>query len=144
MIIREATVNDRAGWLELRLALWPQEADSLDDGIDVFLADPDQVCFLAFDGDEKPIGFIEMSLRKYAEGCETSPVAFVEGWYVSEERREHGVGAALLARGEAWGRAKGCTELGSDTEIWRTLSREVHKKLGFEEVEEIVAFRKSL
>jgi len=143
MTIREATTSDRDEWLKLRLALWPEEADSLDGGIDVFLADPEQICFLAFD-DEKAIGFIEMSLRKYAEGCDSSPVAFVEGWYVSEERREQGVGAALLARGEAWGRAKGCTELGSDTESWRTMSREVHKKLGFEEVEEIVAFRKSL
>jgi len=142
MTIREATSADCDEWLKLRFALWPQES-GLATGMDEILADPEQTCYLASDGGHT-IGFIEMSLRRYAEGCETSPVAFVEGWFVSEERREHGVGAALLAAGEAWGRAKGCTELGSDTEIWRTLSREVHKKLGFEEVEEIVAFRKSL
>jgi aminoglycoside 6'-N-acetyltransferase I len=142
MTIREATSADRDEWLKLRFALWPKES-GLDTGMDEILGDPEQICYLAID-EAHPIGFIEMSLRRYAEGCESSPVAFVEGWYVSEERREHGVGAALLAAGEEWGRAKGCTELGSDTEVWRTLSREVHKKLGFEEVGEIVAFRKSL
>ena len=142
MNIRKATAADKAVWLPLRFALWPHET-GLDSGMDVILNDPEQDCFIAYDG-ERPIGFIEMSLRKYAEGCDSSPVAFVEGWFVAEDLRRKGVGAQLMARGEEWGRAMGCTELGSDTEVWRTLSRTVHKKLGFEEVEEVVSFRKSL
>lgn len=136
------TVADFSAWLRLRFLLWPNES-ALDSGMDTILADPDQECFLAIVDDE-PVGFIELSLRKYAEGCQTSPVAFVEGWYVSDEYQRQGIGSKLLHAGEAWGRKMGCTELGSDTEVSRTLSRLVHKKLGFEEVEEIVAFRKSL
>ena len=142
MIIRTATVEDKPVWLEMRFALWPQET-GLDTGMDVIINDPEQECFIAFD-DERPVGFIEMGLRKYAEGCDSSPVAFVESWFVAEDARMKGIGSQLMDAGAAWGRAMGCTELGSDTEVWRTLSRTVHKKLGFEEVEEVVAFRKSL
>ena len=45
---------------------------------------------------------------------------------------------------EEWSRARGYTELGSDTEEVNRLSRAVHVALGFEAVETLVVFRKSL
>ena len=39
------------------------------------------------------VGFAEVSRRAYAEGCETSPVGFLEGWYVVPERCGQGGGA---------------------------------------------------
>jgi aminoglycoside 6'-N-acetyltransferase I len=52
--------------------------------------------FIALESDEA-IGFAEARLRDYAEGCDTSPVGFLEGWYVREPWRRRGVGKALLA-----------------------------------------------
>ncbi len=90
------------------------------------------------------VGFAEASLRSYAEGCESSPVGFVEGWFVAREHRGRGAGRALLAACEAWARARGCTEMGSDTEIDNAASQAAHAALGYEEVDRIVCFRKRL
>jgi aminoglycoside 6'-N-acetyltransferase I len=87
---------------------------------------------------------VELSIRSHAEGCETDRVAFVEGWYVDNDHRGRGVGAALMRAAEEWGRASRCTELGSDTQLWNEPSIAAHKALGFEEVERLVAFRKAL
>jgi aminoglycoside 6'-N-acetyltransferase I len=90
------------------------------------------------------LGFIELSIRSYAEGCTTDRVAFVEGWYVEPDHRRRGIGTALMRAAEEWGRANKCSELGSDTQLWNESSIDAHKRLGFEEVERLVAFRKSL
>ena len=52
-----------------------------------------------------------MSIRNYAEDCQTDRVAYLEGWYVDAEWRRRGVGSALVAGAEAWARAQGCTEV---------------------------------
>ena len=49
-------------------------------------------------------GFIEVSLRDYAEGCQTSPVAYIEGWYVDEHCRRRTLGTRLVQAAEAWAR----------------------------------------
>jgi hypothetical protein len=41
-----------------------------------------QEVLLAFDDQNRALGFIELSIRAYAEGCTSSRVAFIEGWYV--------------------------------------------------------------
>ena len=56
------------------------------------------------------------SLRPYAEGCATTPVAFLEAWFVSPERRRRGVGRALVATAEAWARGRGCHEFANRPE----------------------------
>lgn len=59
------------------------------------LREPVEV-LIAFDERAAAIGFIELSIRAYAEGCVTDRVAFVEGWYVEPMARGNGVGAALI------------------------------------------------
>lgn len=56
---------------------------------------PEAVLVATEDGDPAQglVGLAELSRRAYAEGCETSPVGFLEGWYVVPERRRQGVGA---------------------------------------------------
>ncbi len=50
----------------------------------------------AEDGHARPIAFVELSLRAYAEGCQSDNVAYVEGWYVAPEARGRGVGRARV------------------------------------------------
>ena len=90
------------------------------------------------------VGFAEVSRRAYAEGCETSPVGFLEGWYVVPERRRQGIGRALVAAAEAWARGLGCREFASDAVAENTVSAAAHRALGFEEVAVIRCFRKDL
>ena len=90
------------------------------------------------------VGFAEASRRAYAEGCETSPVGFLEGWYVLPTHRRQGVGRALVAAAEDWARALGCGEFASDALADNAMSAAAHQALGFEEVEVIRCFRKRL
>ncbi len=71
-------------------------------------------------------------------------MAYLEGWYVEPSERRRGVGRALVAGAEQWGRSQGCTEFGSDAELENEASAAAHHALGFEEVERIRCFRKSL
>ena len=85
-----------------------------------------------------------MSLWDYAEGCKTSPVAYIEGWYVDAESRRHKLGTRLVQAAEAWARSQGLKEIASDTQLDNTVSIQAHKMLGYEEVERLVCFRKAL
>jgi aminoglycoside 6'-N-acetyltransferase I len=90
-------------------------------------------------------GFIEVGLRSHADGCDPArPVGFIEGWFVQEDSREQGIGAALVRTAEAWARSQGCREMASDTWIDHDLSQRAHLALGYEIVDRCVHFRKTL
>ena len=147
MEIRPVQQGDRESWERLREALWPSPAREHAGEIDRYFAgtirEPLEV-FLAFDQHMEAIGLIELSIRPYAEGCETDHVAFVEGWYVVPKARGTGVGAALIDAAESWARSQGCTELGSDTEIDNVASAAAHMAVGFIETGVVRCFKKSL
>ncbi len=147
LVIRPVERADAAVWERMRTALWPDDSGSHSTDIARFFSpqrnEPLEV-LLACSGAGAPIGFVELSIRPHAVGCTSDRVAFVEGWYVAPDHRRRGVGAALIRAAEEWGRANTCSELGSDTQLWNESSINAHKALGFEEVERLVAFRKSL
>jgi aminoglycoside 6'-N-acetyltransferase I len=145
MLIRLATAADLEGWSALRAQLWPAE-NAAEHAVFAaqWLREPDAATLLAFDTDTRMVGFVEVALRPYAEGCETSPIGYLEGWYVIPGQRRHGVGRALVRAAEDWVRARGCSEMASDTEIENTGSQEAHERLGYERVETVVIFRRSL
>ena len=105
---------------------------------------PTDTTFVAVADDGTLVGFAEASLRSRAEECSTSPVGYLEGWFVVEPLRRTGIGAQLVRAAEAWARAQGCTEMASDTWLDNTLSQQAHTALGYEEVERLVHFRKAL
>jgi aminoglycoside 6'-N-acetyltransferase I len=150
MNVRPVDRIDRDPWLRMRAALWPEESESeLAAEIDCYLDDPASqtsflsAVFISEDTMGEAAGFIELFVRNYAEGCSGS-APHVEGWYVNSELRGRGFGRALMHAAETWARANGFREIASDTTLSNELSRRAHRKLGFEEVERSVHFRKSL
>jgi aminoglycoside 6'-N-acetyltransferase I len=145
MRIEPITAAMKEEWLAMRLSLWPDEAGNLAGELDRMLADPDAANFMARDQGGNAIGFIEAMVRHdYVNGCETSPVAFVEGLFVVEAHRRRGVARALVAAVTAWAKARDLTELASDALLDNSVSHSAHKAIGFEETERVVYFRKVL
>ena len=91
-----------------------------------------------------PVGFAELSIRAYAEGCRSDRVAYLEGWFVGPEARGRGVGRTLIAAAENWGRSQRCSEFASDAQPDNDVSAAAHRALGFTEVGLIRCFRKDL
>jgi len=93
LIIRRATLEDKAEWFCMRRGLWPDAPDEyLDFDMDDILSSERDAVLMAF-RDGQAVGMIEARLREYGEGCETSPVGYIEGWYVNDALREQGIGA---------------------------------------------------
>jgi aminoglycoside 6'-N-acetyltransferase I len=108
------------------------------------MADPQTPVFVMVRPDGRLGGFIETGTRKYADGCETSPVGYIEGWLVDEDLRGQGVGKALVKTAEDWARAQGLHEMASDTWLENEVSIAAHLKMGYEEVERLIHFAKTL
>jgi GNAT superfamily N-acetyltransferase len=143
--IRDYRHGDLPEWLRMRRALWPEIAPETE-GVDAadWLGRPDALVLVAERPEGGLAGFAELAERPYADGCESGPVAYLEGWYVDPEARLSGVGAALVRAGEAWARARGYRELASDALLANTGSHRAHEAVGFVEVERAIRYRKSL
>jgi aminoglycoside 6'-N-acetyltransferase I len=129
----------------MRKALWPELTDP-DNEKDsrTLLDDPHRFAVFVSESGKTLSGFVEASLRQFAEGCETSPVGCVEGWFVVPEARRRGVGRVLLAAAEHWAKSKGCTEMASQTLLDNPDGQKAHAQLGYVEVERQVCYRKPL
>jgi aminoglycoside 6'-N-acetyltransferase I len=134
-------------WVTLRLALWPDvgEQEHRVDAVAVLDRADQAIAFLVRAPGLTPIAFAEATLRRdHVNGCTTSPVAFVEGVYVSPAWRKRGIARVLFRAIEDWAISVGCCELASDTLICNEISQQAHRKLGLEETERVVFFRKQL
>jgi aminoglycoside 6'-N-acetyltransferase I len=145
MIIRRVREEDYQQWYHLRLALWP-DASQPEDEQDMrdYMTSERRTAFVAEADDGGLIGFLEANIRDYADGCTTRHVGYIEGWYVDEEHRRRGIGAALVREAEDWARSKGCTEMASDCLLENDVSLAAHTALGYEEVERLIHFIKQL
>jgi len=145
--VRHVRRGDEFAWLRMRRDLWPDGSETHAGEIAAFLdgtlTNPRAV-LMAVDDRGAPVGFAELSIRPYVDGCDTNRVAYLEGWYVDPDHRRRGVGRELIAGAEEWARAQGSTEFGSDALLDNDLSAAAHRALGFEETEQIRYFRKLL
>ncbi|GMV03727.1 MAG: hypothetical protein AMXMBFR53_00090 [Gemmatimonadota bacterium] len=143
MLIRPLRRADRDQVVRMRMALWP---DSTPEEVDALLELPptEYAVLVAERSDGRLAAFAEVGTRAYAEGCATSPVAYLEGIWVDADARRTGVGVGLLRQAEAWARARGLSELASDADIANQPSLDFHRAAGFQEVERIVCFRRDL
>jgi aminoglycoside 6'-N-acetyltransferase I len=71
-------------------------------------------------------------------------VGYIEAWYVDPDARRIGLGRALLAAAEAWARERGYQEMASDALLDNDVSHAAHRRLGYQEVDRVVQFRKNL
>lgn len=147
--IRPVQRTDAAAWLAMREQLgaeWviPGFEKDIERFFETGLIDnlPHAV-FVAQDGEDL-VGLAEVSLRQYAEGCETSPVGFLEGWFVEASHRGRGIGRALVDTGVRWAKSNGCTEFASDAETHNKGSQAAHESIGFERVCEVVCYRRPI
>jgi aminoglycoside 6'-N-acetyltransferase I len=146
MHIRRVSPADDAEWLRMRDALWPGLATAHHQReMAGYLGDEvTHAVFVLDRGDGRLGGFLEASTRAEVNGCETSPVGYIEGWYVDPDLRQFGWGGALVAAAEDWARGRGYAEMASDCEIENVISFRAHTALGYRETIRLVHFRKPL
>jgi len=145
--IERCSSLDQPGWLDMRLALWPDAtADEHRAYMAVSLAQPERFLqLMMYDERRQPLGFIEGSIRNdYVNGTESSPVGFVEGVYVAPASRRKGVARQLYDAIGDWAKARGCRELASDALVDNEVSQRAHRALGFRETERVVYFTRIL
>lgn len=143
--IREIVESDRGHWVRLREALWPGALSDHDSETRKhFEKRPKAPVIFVAEVDGRVVGFLELDYRKYAPGCSSSPVPFIEGWYVEPALQGRGIGRGLVEAAEAHARAAGHDEIASDAQFENADGIAAHLALGYEDVERIVCFRRSL
>ena len=129
----------------MRVQLWPDlSVDDNDADCANILARPDRFSVFVATDSGLVHGFVDVSLRDIADGCDSSPVGYLEGWFVKPAHRGKGIGRRLVAAAEAWARSQGCTEMASDALLNNVDGQRAHARLGYAEVDRMVSFRKRL
>ena len=143
--VREFRDADWNEWLRMSLALFPRTGPAdHEPEMRMLRARTDAAVFIAERPGGSVCGYVEVGSRSYADGCTTSPVGYIEAWWVDPDVRRSGYGRALLAAAEDWARRRGYVEMASDALLDNVVSHEAHRRSGYEEVDRVVQFRKSL
>ena len=130
---------------ELVGIIWPEHtAEELTAIVRQYIESEDSAVF-AETADGQYVGVALCCLRHdYVEGCNTSPVGYLEGVGTREAYRFRGIAGKLVSECEQWAREKGCTEFASDCELTNTASQRFHLSVGFREENRIICFKKML
>lgn len=142
---RKATTSDSEAIALLAIQMWKSHtAEDLSNSFSSLIESDNSVLYiLIVDGTIE--GFAQCGLRHdYVEGTNSSPVGYLEGIFVQEEYRKQGFAKQLLNYCEKWAKEKGCSEFASDCELDNEISRQFHKKLGFNEANRIICFAKKI
>jgi aminoglycoside 6'-N-acetyltransferase I len=144
--IRNVSESDLNEWFRLRTLLWDENAedDHRKEMYDIIGHSDTQLVAVADLGGGRLVGFLEASIRPFAEDCLTDYVGYLEGWYVEPEFRRRGIGRRMVAFAEQWAKSKGCIEMASDAEIGNDTSISAHLGLGYSITARLVHFRKDL
>ena len=114
--VRPVYRPDRDEWVRMRTVLWPDDGAEHGDDVAAFFATgtfrwSESLLPWTVLVAERPAGglcgFVEASIRPFAEDCTTRPVGYVEGWFVDPDMRRQGVGRKLVKAAEQWAAAHG-------------------------------------
>ncbi len=141
--VKKADINE---WLAMRRALWPDcPLKKHREEMAEILADRrDQPAWVAESSDGGMVGFLEVSVRNYADGAGRQNVGYLEGWFVKSKFRKQGVGRALVKAAEEWAIRRGFSHMGSDTWVGNMGSYRAHQAMGYKDVGRDVHFVKKL
>lgn len=144
--IRKIRRSEKKEWLRMRYLLWSSDSKKIhaQETAEIFRYPQRNAVFVAELPDHRLVGFVETSIRDYAQGCHSTPVGYMEGWFVQFRFRGRGIGKKLVAVAEAWAKKKGCTEMASDTPIKNIKSFKAHRALGYIKEDVLIHFRKKL
>lgn len=143
--IRPVGPADRESWLQMRQQLWPDHRQHRQDIENYFArTDPEAGRVWVAVHEDQCRGFIEVTVRDVPGNGITSNVATIEGWFVSTDFREAGLGARLMETVEAWAKEQGIGKLISDCPLDNTTSAAAHRACGFIETARIITFEKEL
>ena len=148
--VRRAVLSDAAAVGEMCALLWPdgpaaEHRSEFEEKIASGRSGTLPVAYFVAASDGALVGFVEVGLRSHADACDPARlVGYVEGWFVREDARKSGVGAALIRAAENWAREQGCREMASDAWVENVESQAAHQALGYEVVDRCVHFRKAL
>lgn len=144
-MIDKATKSDCMDIAKLAILMWENHTvEELIEEFEAVIQDKESAIFIV-SIDDKKIGFAQCQLRHdYVEGTKTTPVGYLEGIFIREEYRKQGYAKKLLSKCEEWAKEQGCSEFASDCELENEISIEFHIKMGFEEANRIVCFKKSV
>jgi aminoglycoside 6'-N-acetyltransferase I len=142
-MITELQNEQRAEWLRMRRALWPDCSEEMHE---LEMAERHSGCdatvFVFKRANGGLGGFVEMSIRDRVDGSMSERVGYVEGWFVDADLRGSGIGRQLIAAAERWAVERGLTELASDAELENEASIRAHEALGFHVTFRLVHFLK--
>jgi aminoglycoside 6'-N-acetyltransferase I len=151
--IRPIRYQDAAAWSALRIDFLPAIKDISQGEVDAFFQGNDsnqenisnvKEVLVALDDSQKMVGFIELNLRDNVPGSSEQTTPYIEAWFVSPDCQGQGIGKALIHAAEEWAKQQGFQELGSDAPITNEKSVNLHKQLGFNEIERVVCLLKVL
>ena len=96
-MIREARKEEALVPAQMARKIWGNDSvEEFKKEFEEFAENQNMVSFIIYE-DSNPIGFANLSIRyDYVEGCETTPVAYLEGIYVDEKYRNRGYGRDLV------------------------------------------------
>ncbi len=144
-MIQQMQASDIDGLVDLALALWPDHSRKEMAAEFAPLLVAEDAAVFGWKEKDRWEAFAQCQLRHdYVEGCETSPVGYLEGIFVRKSLRGKGVARALLGRCQAWAREQGCREFASDCELANEDSLRFHLATGFQEAGRIICFTKRL
>jgi aminoglycoside 6'-N-acetyltransferase I len=87
---------------------------------------------------------VKVGLRKYTEGSDISPVAYLEGIWIDSDLHRIGATSDLVQEAEGWALASGIEELAFDCQIDNCVSEAFHRAATFIEARWNIFWRRDV
>lgn len=144
-MIRKACKEDALVLAQMATKIWDNDSiEELEKEFDEFVDDTNMASFIKY-LDGKAIGFANASIRyDYVEGCESSPIGYLEGVYIDDNYRNNNYARQLVEACENWAKSFGIKEFASDCELSNLDSLAFHLAIGFSEANRIICFKKDV